>query len=104
MVWPLGRHRVICRMKGKSCLCMVRQAVVTLISLMLWDTSPECAAVSCMVACNSCAMAWGQNALGIASVRLPRGGGKGSEDILRLLLHARGGAVHLLLQRLCWQG
>lgn len=97
MVWPLGPHGVIKRMEGKRRLCMVRQAAVTHISLMLLDTLPQCAAVSCMAACKGCCLAWGHNALGIAGVCLPRGGSEGSEDVLRLLLHARRDAVPILL-------
>ena len=83
---------------------MVRQAAVTHISLILCDTLPQSAAVSSVAACKECALAWGQNALSIAGICLPRAGSKGSEDILRLLLHAMGDAVRILLQRLSWQG
>ena len=83
---------------------MVRQAAVTHNSLILCDTLPQSAAISSVAACKGCALAWGQNALSIAGICLPRAGSKGSKDILRLLPYARGDAVRILLQRLSWQG
>ena len=68
MVWPLGRHGLIYRMKSKRRFRMMRQVAVALISLVLLDTPPKGAAVSCMAACGGSALAWAQNALGIAGI------------------------------------
>ena len=67
-MWPLRRHGLIDRVKSKRRFRMMRRAAVALISLMLWDTPPEGAAVSRMAACGGPALAWAQNALGIADI------------------------------------